>query len=144
MTGTIVYTQDPWNIIMENIIADTWDVFEGFSFNLGWNYPEAFLTPVLQINNMTLFVSSDNLTSYRPIAFLYLGPGNISISNLDLTNIYTLEKSGKTVFRIAQEPDCTPDDGRLQVAQIDNVVSSLRSRYKIQVELKTCHCFHKN
>ena len=74
---------------------------------------------------MTLFVSSDNLTSERPIAFLYYGPGNISISNLDLTNIYGLEKSGKSVFKIGLKPDCTPDDGKLQVAQVDNVVSSL-------------------
>jgi len=111
---------------MENIIADTWDVFDGFNFKLGCNYPEAFLTPEVIVTNLTLFVSSDNLTSFRPNSFKYFGPGNITVNNVNVTHIYNLEKLGKSIFLIAQETDCTPDDGELQILQFHNVISSLR------------------
>ena len=126
MTGTIVYTQDPVNIHMENIYLDTWNVIAGFMFWPNCNYPEAFTTPTVYVNNFTSFVSSADLPSFMPKVFYYAGPGNITALNINLTNSYGLSIFGLAVFSMSVEPNCLPNDGLTQTYELHTVFISIQ------------------
>ena len=127
VTGTIVYTQDPVNIHIENVYLDTWNVIAGFMFWPRCNYPEAFTTPTVYVSNFTSFVSSQDSPSFMPNVFYYAGPGNITALNINLTNSFGLSTLGLAVFLMSVEPTCLPDDGLTKTYELHTVYISIKN-----------------
>ena len=127
VTGKIMIASDPMNVEYHNVFVDTYQVEDGFNFEPNWNYPEAFLTPTVNIDNFTLHVSNftDN-ESNRPIPLDYTGPGNFSAKNVDLTSLYRNAIQGKGTFIVSVRGGCTPNDGEYRLIYWENMKISLR------------------
>jgi len=69
---------DPANINMENIYVDTDNLVSGFYFIPNCNYPEAYLTPSFNIDNITFYATGGTTASNRPILIEYGAPGNVT------------------------------------------------------------------
>ena len=68
------------------------------------------------------------VSDYRPSGLTYLGPANITMTNIDTTQTYNLFALGKLIIYIAQEANCAPDDDLLQVVQVNNMISSIKGK----------------
>ncbi|CAI2378198.1 unnamed protein product [Moneuplotes crassus] len=125
VTGHIVNTRDPANIYIENLYVDTWNVASGFMFFPWCNYPEAHITPSFYANNFTAFVSSDELTSFRPNIFYYAGPGNVTCTNFNISDVYGLTASPLATFLVFPDVYCDPKDDLIKTIDVDTVYISL-------------------
>jgi len=103
ISGTVMIVYDPANVYMNDIYVDTDELVLVFSFHPDCNYPEAFLTPVLVMENMT-FYSSDGITVSRPKCFMYRQPGNVTVRNIDLTTAYNQAADGDSHFVVNTDP----------------------------------------
>ena len=120
----IVY--DPANVYLDNIYVDTDHLTTAFSFYPDWNYPEAFLTPVLVMENMT-FYSSDGITSSRPKCLEYKLPGNVTVRNIDLTTAYNQASDGDSHFVVNTDPEWAPNDGLIRNVEMHETKLSLQN-----------------
>ena len=126
VTGSIVKTTDPMNIYMENIYADTYDTISGFSFITNCNYPEANLIPTIFFNNITVFVSNSEVkVNFRNSFFFYTGPGNVTATNWNITNVFHLIALGAGNCYFSVTTECNPDDGLIKTFDIHDVITGV-------------------
>ena len=117
---------DPANAYLKNIYVDTDNLVSGFVFIPNWNYPEAYLTPVLDMENIT-FYASEGTAETRPKCLDYKGPANITINNVDLTSAYNLASTGDSHFVINISPTWAPNDGLFRNIGIHETKLSLEN-----------------
>ena len=89
VTGTLALSSEPLNGHFENITIDTYGLQEGFDFAISCNYPEANLRSNINFDSLKAVTSSERSHFKSPHLLRYSGPGNISCSNLDLTELYS-------------------------------------------------------
>ena len=94
-TGYGIFTQDPAGIHMENITVDHSRTFSLLEMTLmQCNYPEAYTTNTVFINNVTQELSSDVFT--YGITLGVASFGNQSISNVDCSSYSISPKNTMT------------------------------------------------
>ncbi|CAI2375458.1 unnamed protein product [Moneuplotes crassus] len=126
LSGTLVNTNDPANIFIENIYIDTYALAGGFMMVTLCNYPEAYLTPQVTMNNITYDTSHlDEVFTSRPISYLYSGPGNFSGYNWNLTNNFHLVSLGSPSGMVQAAEVCNSDDGALRTVNLDTLYISI-------------------
>ena len=124
VTGTVAISSEPLNGLFENVTIDTYGLREGIDFSISCNYPEASLVNEINFNNLKVITSSERTLFSNPSIVFYSGPGNISVSNSDLTGYYcTLNDVRGTIFYI-RSGNCQPDDDILQTHTLNNVSTS--------------------
>lgn len=105
MTGSIITTNDPIRIIIDNVKADTYNVKSAFDFTIGCNYPEAYLTPDVVITNLTMFTKYPaEVVDFRPAALVYSGPGNFTGYDWNLMTTFVLASSGTINYAYIVHP----------------------------------------
>jgi len=126
ISGVIAYSTDPSNIYLENIYIEATNVLRGFTFPVVWNYPEAHLSPVVDVQNLTAEMPSDSDPNLSTI-FQYSGPGNVSLSDIDISNTFTKGTSGVTLS-LFYTSLCVPDDGPsvTQTFSLNRIKTSLK------------------
>ena len=114
MTGTIAFSSDPLNGYFENIKFDTSRIKDGFYFPISCNYPEAALTNSIAFTGITTFQTT-NRTLYLPPRLIFnSGPGNFTLSNIDIQNYGTSFKDYTMSATFSTSSSCQPNDGALQ------------------------------
>ena len=126
LSGYVLITLDPINVYMENIYIDMWEKVGMMDFLPNCNYPEAYITPTVYINNLTAGYSSDEPSSFVPNVFYYSGPGNITALNVNITNAFGLTTLALATFVVTVESTCTPDDGLIKTYDFHSVHISLK------------------
>ena len=132
MTGTIVETYDPSDVSLTNTLIDAWAIDKGFMFYIDCQYPEAILNSTIEVHNMTAFSSSQRDSAERPRIFAYIGPGNVTASNIDLLNYYTLVASLTSSWDVLQDPICLPDDSVTQVIDAQGLKWAVYDNERLQ------------
>ena len=120
ITGYAFRTYDPLNIYMENLIIDTHSLRAFSSFKVSWNYPEAVLIGDVIINNITVITSSERPFSEDPSIIYYLGPANITATNIDLLDYYTRAPNSECGLWAVSASNWIPDDGIANVYTFTN------------------------
>ena len=129
-SGSIMTSSDPANIYLYNIYVDTDNIIQGFYLLPNCNYPEAYLTPEVKGDNITFVSTEDETADTRPQLLEYVGPGNVSFTNVDLSNIYKDAKAGIAHFKIGVVSTCTPNDGILRTIDFHSFQLSLKDNEK--------------
>ena len=81
---------DPLSIHIENTVVDGYSMRMFVNSRTTFcNYPEAYLSPTLFLNNATYVISKDRSGPYNSIFFFTSSPGNITITNIDAGRYYT-------------------------------------------------------
>ncbi|CAI2370007.1 unnamed protein product [Moneuplotes crassus] len=127
VSGTLASTSDPMNIHMENIYVDQYSTISGFSFETVCNYPEAYLTPTVTVNNLTIDSSFPEAeVTIKPPYFFYSGPGNVTAKFWNATNGFSLETNTIAGSYIFASQVCSPPDGILRTFDVDTYYGSIR------------------
>ena len=128
VTGVIMYSYDPLNLDLSNILIDSYGLTDGFYMEISWNYPEAVTLGEFNVNNLTVEISIERTIQETPFIAVYRGPANVTMTDIDLTEYYSegLDAKIGTSFIIAQT--CTPDDGAIQTYNGENINHSLRGK----------------
>ena len=126
LSGTLLFTADPVNIHIENINMDLFMQVGGFVFFPNWNYPGAFVTPTVYVRNFTTYLSAIMNQDLVPVIFYYGGPGNITITDIDITRTFIESVNGITPWVSTTEGTCIPDDGLTKVFNYSNIKISLK------------------
>jgi len=136
---------DPANIYLKNIFVDSDNIIAGFYLIPNWNYPEAYLTPEVKGDNITFVSTEDETADTRPQLFEYGGPGNVTFTNVDLSNVYKDAKAGISHFKMIIVSSWTPNDGELRTidlhsfkfSMIDNEQSTKTNIVGIEIGVPT-------
>lgn len=126
ISGSIMSVSDPANAHMSNIYVDTDNLVSAFYFAPNWNYPEAYATPHIYMENMT-FYASEGITVTRPKWLDYRTSGNITMKDINLTNAYNQASDGDSHFVVNSDPTCAPQDGLLRNVEVHGAKLSLEN-----------------
>ena len=89
MTGSFLLQKYQTNVHIENITIDYAKFREFYDGrNIEWNYPEAYLTPTLYFNNITVVNSKPDEMGDQGGVLALFDQGNITVTNLDWTNYF--------------------------------------------------------
>ena len=88
ITGTLLQAIDPMNVYIDSVTVETYHLISVFNMITLCNYPEAYLTPIIQVNNLKGIRSNVDATEVPPPFFMYGGPGNTTINTLDLRTLF--------------------------------------------------------
>ena len=110
---------------MDNVKTDTYKLINVFNFITLCNYPEAFLTPTIDIKDFTVFLSDHDDIDFTPPYFLYSGPGNVTATNWNVTGVYNLAAQFEASSFMSVTATCNPEDDLLKVFDINGLTSSL-------------------
>ena len=98
---------------------------QGFDFGTWCNYPEASKDSFPKLTNFTIVTPPDADPKFR-IAFQYGGLGNSSLTDIDLSQLYTATDIGATTFTVYAGPTCLGDDDFTQTIDVQNLKISLK------------------
>ena len=90
ITGHISLSTDPLGLYIKNIVFDTYRASSGFEQYISCNYPEANITNEAKIENATLMMTKERTSGESPLLFGSTGPENITITNYDFRDHYTV------------------------------------------------------
>jgi hypothetical protein len=85
------------------------------------NYPEAYKTPIVYVENFTVTTSTDRTFLNNPSIIGSSLPANMTFINVDVTEHYiTLSFITPTIY-VTTFPFCIPDDGLVQLVEFSNL-----------------------
>lgn len=99
----MLYTIDPVPLRVENITIDTYTLEHGFRMRTNCNYPEAYVTPIVYINNMKVTTSRPRTNGNNPTLFGYSGPGNVTAINVNMEDVYATVTVLRASFVVSLE-----------------------------------------
>ena len=113
---------DPMNFIVNTVYVDTFTLTAGFMMVTSCNYPEAYLTPVVQMDGLVMESSDlDSVVDFRPMHMYYSGPGNITGNGWNMTRTYNLGTLGTFNYVFTVTETCLPDDAALVTISLDTL-----------------------
>ncbi|CAI2372838.1 unnamed protein product [Moneuplotes crassus] len=126
ITGSFVQTNRPLNAVIKSVKADLVRLKDFYDASLeNCNYPEANLTTTLVFDNFS-FVNSNISNGRAPQSIINLsGPENITATNIDCRNWFTLRFSDHRCFAYRTIPNCIPQDSLLQQITAVRVANDL-------------------
>ncbi|CAI2368933.1 unnamed protein product [Moneuplotes crassus] len=126
ITGSFVQTRRPLNAIIKSVKADLVRLMNFYDASLeNCNYPEADLTTTLVFDNFS-FVNSNILNGRAPQSIINLsGPENITATNIDCRNWFTLKSGDHRCFAYRTISNCIPQDSLLQQVTVVGVSNDL-------------------
>ncbi|CAI2377304.1 unnamed protein product [Moneuplotes crassus] len=126
VTGSGIYTNDPYNVHLENI------VIEGYS--LGWfmsdypiicNYPEAYLFASLYAKNISFVLYKDK-TKMDSLEFIKsTGHINVTIQDIDIGKFYGVSQDEVSAMSTLLTAYCIPDDDSIQTVNYNGFKSRI-------------------
>jgi hypothetical protein len=79
VTGSLIQTQDPLNLVIENVNIDAYSLYNGFDIKVSCNYPEANQVPIVYAENVTVITSTDRSFVQNPSFIDSNMPGNYTL-----------------------------------------------------------------
>jgi hypothetical protein len=122
VTGNYIRTSEPLNLVVVNVNIDTYGLYNGFVlYYIFCNYPEAYLTPIIYVENLTVVTSTDRKIINNPWIISSSIPANITYSNVDITDFYSTLSYRRPTLSMKIVPVCIPDDGLVQLIEFTNL-----------------------
>ncbi|CAI2379095.1 unnamed protein product [Moneuplotes crassus] len=126
VTGRIIRTYDPLNVHLQNISFDSYRISVFYSdIQTLCNYPEAYLFPEFNVTGITHVLSQPKVILKSPKIFILSGPGNITISSLDLTDYFITKGEDILGIGLVVSSGCLPQDGNIQFFNVNGMKSDL-------------------
>ncbi|CAI2366740.1 unnamed protein product [Moneuplotes crassus] len=124
ITGEIVITNDPINVHFENITVEGYSLRSLFDDNpVVYNYPEAFVRPSFYAKNISYVIYKDRTTIRNTDIFLFTGPANVTIENIDIGRFYSTAADYTSAISCFISPQCIPEDEESQIYDVNGYKS---------------------
>ena len=85
LTERILYSVDPLNMYIENVLIDLGSLSYGIFLPTSWNYPEASKTGMVYVNNITAVHSAERKVHEGTSLIVPVTSYNISVTNIDIS-----------------------------------------------------------
>jgi hypothetical protein len=126
VTGNYIRTSEPLNLVVVNVNIDTYGLYNGFVlYYISCNYPEAYQTPIVYFENLTVVTSTDRKIINNPQIVSTSIPANVTYRNVDITDFYSTLSYRAPTFDMKVVPVCIPDDGLVQLLEFTNLTFGL-------------------
>ena len=119
ITGNILYTNDPLSLHVENVYIDNYATMGGFIMNIDCNYPEAILTGLITLKNVTAEYSQERMANNINGFLLHTGPENVHIEDSHI-NLWGSLSFHEAPIEKQMLSSCNPDDSVVQSVEISN------------------------
>ena len=132
VTGTVARSFDPVNIYFDSLYIDTYALNDFTRITAVCNYPGASLSGSVQIYNITAVTTSERTYSQEPSILYYIGPANISVSNMNLLDYSIRYPNSASEVRSVSSSIWVPNDGLLQTFTFSGMMfSNPNNPYKV-------------
>lgn len=101
ITGQIMYTLDPHNLWIENVIFDGYRIINAFDMPVMCNYPDAYQSASTYVKNFTGMMSFDRTSALSTNAFFSLNPGDFWMEDVTFEEYYMLITNIKAGIAVA-------------------------------------------
>ena len=124
LSGAVLYTSDPLEVLIENLYIETGDMTNGLDFIISCNYPEANQTSSFSVKNFTAATTTNPSPAHSAV-LTYNGPGNISYTDIDISKLFSLASIGSTTFYATNNAVCSGNDDLTKTIDGSNFKTSL-------------------
>ena len=126
ISGWILFSEDPMNLIFQNVSIDFYSMNGGIFIDTDWNYPEAEVLNSILISNVILYNSISRVSELISGFLYYTGAANVTVESVNST-IFGTESENVNVIDIEYTSNWDPRDSIIQVFNIQNNYFTLTS-----------------
>ena len=113
--------------MLNNVLFDTYSLYETFDIRITCNYPEANTLAGITAENITLITSKDRPFNFGPRVFASNIPGNWTVKNIDVSDLYSTLYSISAAWLVVVENICLPMDDLIQIVSLDGLKMSVNN-----------------
>ena len=124
ISGWILLSEDPMNLVFQNIFIDFYSMNGGLYINTDWNYPEASITNSVLLSNITVQNLQNRIAKLATGLFSYTGAANVTVQNVN-SFVFGTKTDNVNIINIEYSPNWVPQDSVPQNFVIQNNYLSL-------------------